>query len=589
MHAAVAAFLLASADAVFLSHEATVTLRPAGAVAVEESREVLVPLTAAGVARYSTLSIPFNILAESVQVLEAELRPLRPGRPDSDASMIERPVPGLAAAARLESNFREYLLTFDGLETGDTIVISTRRTVLRLPLADAFSYSFYFQAADSVASSRFTLGAPSGIEVHHSGWGEPAVTNSDGVTTRRWTCGPMSPLGRAPLGIPTEAEASRVVVADMLPRDVGRVLWEVLDPGGPDGSQLAASLLDSVGTDPDTLRAWVATRIAYLGSSIGTEPGYSPRPPEMTLRERCGVCRDKSVLLVWLLRAAGRDAWLGLTRSTHPLDPLCGIRDFDHMVVILREGDGLAVLDPSTTSHTTRCGMGLRGLPVLPVAPWCEGYVTIPEEGGDTLSIGMRLALASDLSVLEGGFEAGMTGAVDEVWRNMLERVPADRWPELCEALFGADPASSLEVAGDPLDPLTELSVGGRIVFRAEAAGGDGSLGLVLPGLLEASVMGSRLSALLLARDDGRPAGPDTPMLEILEATLELPAGLVPEAGPGRSVEGYSLACSTEGGSVRWSECCDLTSGSPAVLRERVAARCSISGRLIILSSGGGT
>jgi transglutaminase-like putative cysteine protease len=589
VHAAVAAFLVASADAVFLSHEATVTLRPAGAVAVEESREVLVPLTAAGTARYSTLSIPFNTLAESVEVLEAGFRPVRPGRPDSEASIIERPVPGLAAAARLESNFREYLLTFDGLETGDTIVIRTRRTVLRLPLADAFSYSFYFQAADSVASSRFTLSAPCGLEVRHSGWGEPALTSSNGVTTRRWTCGPMSPLGRAPLGIPTEAEASRVVVADMLPSEVGRELWEALDPGSPDGSPLAAAVLDSVGTDPDTLRAWVASRIAYLGSSIGTEPGYSPRPPEMTLQERCGVCRDKSVLLLWLLRAAGRDAWLGLTRSTHPLDGLCGVRDFDHMVVILREGDELSVLDPSTTSHTTRSGMGLRGLPVLPVAPWCEGYITIPEGGGDTLSIVMHLALASDLSVLEGDFAAGMTGAVDEVWRNMLERVPAARWPELCEALFGADPASSLEVAGDPLDPLAALSVSGRIVFRAETARGGDTLGLVLPGLLEASVMGSRLSALILARSDGRPAGPDTPMLETLEAALELPAGLVPEVAPGRSVDGYSLGSSAEGGSVRWGESCDLTSGSPAELRDRVAARCSVSGRLILLSPGGGT
>ncbi|HRY62006.1 MAG TPA: hypothetical protein P5266_07360, partial [Candidatus Fermentibacter sp.] len=85
------AALILGTDAVFLRHQALVDLACDSAAAVETSLEVVIPLDASGVSRFSTLSVPYDSWNETVTVITAELHPLRPGRPDSEAASTERP------------------------------------------------------------------------------------------------------------------------------------------------------------------------------------------------------------------------------------------------------------------------------------------------------------------------------------------------------------------------------------------------------------------------------------------------------------------------------------------------------------------
>ncbi len=580
------AALILGTDAVFLRHQALVDLACDSAAAVETSLEVVIPLDASGVSRFSTLSVPYDSWNETVTVITAELHPLRPGRPDSEAASTERPRPGLAEAGRLESNFREYLIEFPGLETGDTIFVSTRREIRRLPLADAYSYSFYTQSSDSIHSSSFTVRWPNGVPLHFTGPGPLSDFTSDGVRTVEWRSGPMEPLPVLPLGVPVEQEAGHVTISSHSPGELGVLLYGILDPGIPSGEELSAlaPVLDSTGTDPDTLRAWVASNISYLGSGIGTDPGFTPRTPSETLSDRCGVCRDKSVLLAALLRAAGHGAWLGLTRTSHPLDPLCGIRDFDHMVVLLDRDGVLDVLDPSTTGHSTPASYALRGLPVLPLAPWCEGYVTVPDPGLDSLRMRVSLGFSPGLDSLRGTMEVGFAGAADELWRDMLSRVDPGAWPELLEALFGVSPGSSLGVHGDPCDPLSDFSVSGTVSIPSRAVE-SGGIRMILPGLADLDVAGSRVSALLLSAPDrdGRVQGTDTPLLEVLEGAVAIPGGMTASPPGPFAGGGYSVSAGLEGDSLVWTEICDLGNHPAGTLRETAASRCSGDGRRIRL------
>ncbi len=557
---------------------------------METSSEVIIPLDAAGVARYSTLSIPFDAAAESVWVERAELHPVRPGRRVALAAVTERPRAGLAAAGRLESNFREYILAFPGLEIGDTLYIATRRSVSRLPFLEAFSYSFYRQSADSIASSSFTVEWPAGEPLHWTeGGGAPTESVSGGMRRLRWTWGPMPPLERLPLGVPVESEAARLVVAECTPSQLGRALYEVLDPGPvqPGDSILLAGLSQGAGTTPDSLRAWVAVNIAYLGSSLGNDPGYTPRSALETLTDGCGVCRDKSVLLTALLRLHGYEAWLGLTRTSHPLAELCGTRDFDHMVVLLEGSDGLEVLDPSTPAHAGPHGSALRGLPVLPVAPWCDGFVTVPFDAGtDTILISLALDGPLSSDSMAGWLDAGLSGAADELWRDMLGRVGRERWPELQEALFGLLPGSDLEVTGDPADPLSALGVSGRAVTPLRSVPWMGDTAFLMPGLVDLDRVGSRLAALVMSRaSDGRPGGADTPLLEILHARLPL-GGRAVELPEPFETDGYSISFRLEGDTLVWTETCDLGPWPAGVLAGRALER-SATGRRIVVVRGG--
>lgn len=588
MSPALAFALVLGTDAVFLRHSASIDLTDPILFAVETSVETIIPLDAAGVSRYSVLTVPFDNSTETVSVDVAQMHPVRPGRPDVPALISERPRPGLAASGRLESNFRELVVEFPGLETGDTIFVSTRREIGRLPLADAYSYSFFMQSMDSVSSGSFTVLWPADEPFHFSGPAPSQDFSEAGIRRISWLSGAMSPLPRLPLGVALEQEAAHVTIASHTPSELGIWLFDILDPGIPGGEEAIAlaGVLDSVGRDPDTLRAWVASNISFLGSGIGTDPGFSPRTPLQTLQDRCGVCRDKSVLLTALLRASGHEAWLGLMRISHPLDPLCGIRDFDHMVVLLDRGDRLDVLDASTTRHSTPAGYALRGLPVLPVALWCDGYETVPWDSCDTLRIVVSLGFTAGLDSLEGSFSASFSGAADELWRDMLARIDSPRWPELLEALFGASPGSTLEVVGDPSDPLSTIAVSGTVSLPSRLVGTD-DRALILPGLAELDVVGSRLSALLLSGDGagGRAEGSDTPLFEVLEGSLRVPDGLRPLRTIQVSGAGYSGSTRLDGDSLFWSETCDLGSHLSDVLRETAMARIAGAARRMVLEA----
>ena len=92
--------------------------------------------------------------------------------------------------------------------------------------------------------------------------------------------------------------------------------------------------------DENTLREvieFVQNQVRYRSDGSGVF-SHTPRKPSITLRKRAGDCKDKSMLLVALLRRAGFDAHLALVHT--------GLRDaimkldaspylFDHMVVCI--------------------------------------------------------------------------------------------------------------------------------------------------------------------------------------------------------------------------------------------------------------
>ena len=106
----------------------------------------------------------------------------------------------------------------------------------------------------------------------------------------------------------------------------------------------------------DIARAYAALRlvqdrIRYVGLEMGAD-GYFSRDPDVVIANGFGDCKDKSVLLVTLLRALGIEADVALT----DLDQGYGLRDqlpaagvFDHMIVRAVAGGATLWLDGTAT------------------------------------------------------------------------------------------------------------------------------------------------------------------------------------------------------------------------------------------------
>src|SRR5207248_3294814 len=85
---------------------------------------------------------------------------------------------------------------------------------------------------------------------------------------------------------------------------------------------------------------FVQDDVRYLGIEIGPS-SHRPHPPAAVLDQRFGDCKDKSLLLVTLLRALGVEAWPVLLHTSlgRALDEwLPTAVAFNHVVVLARVG-----------------------------------------------------------------------------------------------------------------------------------------------------------------------------------------------------------------------------------------------------------
>lgn len=116
----------------------------------------------------------------------------------------------------------------------------------------------------------------------------------------------------------------------------------------------------------EKLSSYVKQQIRYTGLMFGNGT-IVPAAPKETLRRRYGDCKDKSVLLIGLLRAAGIDAHPVLLRSTFGRDirpDMPGLGLFNHMIVHV-PGDRELWIDPTANM------VPLRELPAADQDRFC--------------------------------------------------------------------------------------------------------------------------------------------------------------------------------------------------------------------------
>lgn len=115
---------------------------------------------------------------------------------------------------------------------------------------------------------------------------------------------------------------------------------------------------------------WVQSSIRYYAVLLG-EGSHRPRSPAEVVRQRYGDCKDKSLLLVTLLRAMGISAdpaLASLSRRRTMSDMLPSPDLFDHAVVQVRLGSAHYFVDPTRAAQVgrlERMGQALEDAQVL--------------------------------------------------------------------------------------------------------------------------------------------------------------------------------------------------------------------------------
>jgi tetratricopeptide (TPR) repeat protein len=214
----------------------------------------------------------------------------------------------------------------------------------------------------------------------------------------------------------------------------GARLFEVDEPNRADVN----GLIERLRTIPDkekqieaALRL-VQSEVRYFSVSLG-ESSHRPASPNSVLERRFGDCKDKSLLLVTILRALGIEARPVLLQasSRRNFDKLLpSPLVFDHAIVEVRFDGASYFLDPTRLGQYGRLatmGQAHDGAHVLIAGPDTTGLVTI--ETPKAANLGRNdLIEKVELAKLDGEANLESTqvwyGVNAESLRLLLERLP---------------------------------------------------------------------------------------------------------------------------------------------------------------------
>ena len=143
--------------------------------------------------------------------------------------------------------------------------------------------------------------------------------------------------------------------------DWERPIYEKAIDFSDDVKQLAVSLTQNYQADEERLVAalqWVQNEVRYLALSLG-ESTHVPSNPSVTLDRRFGDCKDKTVLLISLLRQMGFEAYPALVNTNYGKkldDHPFRLHAFDHVLVYVQYKGKNLWLDPTMTYQKGQLG-----------------------------------------------------------------------------------------------------------------------------------------------------------------------------------------------------------------------------------------
>lgn len=263
--------------------------------------------------------------------------------------------------SRIYSGMVTAVVILRDVRVGDEVVYSYSRKGRNPVFGNRIATGFAAGWQVPVARNQVRVRTPAGRPLHYRGHGielAPSITSKDGYQEYVWRQEPVAAIrdeGQYPqwyqpypwVQISEYRDWSEVAAwANALFRYQGplpeplrsRIRQWQREERAPDGALLSA------------LR-FVQEEIRYLGLELG-QNSHRPATPDQTLERRYGDCKDKTLLLVTMLRELGIEAYpalVSLNRARGIEQLLPSHHAFDHAIVMARHGGRTYWLDGTRT------------------------------------------------------------------------------------------------------------------------------------------------------------------------------------------------------------------------------------------------
>lgn len=234
---------------------------------------------------------------------------------------------------------------------------------------------------------------------------------------------------------------------------------------------------------------WIQDEVRYFSVSLG-ESSHRPYPPDVVVQRRYGDCKDKTLLLMTMLRELGIEATPVLVSQRNPKMPARMLPSpdvFDHVFARVEIGGGTYYLDPTRLGQRgelARMGTVVQGSAALPIGPQTAGLVSLSTPNAAELATN-ELREEFTLTSLDGDAQLVVRrqwrGAVAELLRVVFGRMS----PEQMRAQVTLDyerryPGISIvgepRLVDDDVQNTIVLEASYKVPKPAREAGGDWAL-----------------------------------------------------------------------------------------------------------------
>ena len=346
------------ASAVFLKVQETAEVAEDGSVVTTRNKLIKV-LTLRGREQYSNQSFLYNT-ERSVLSLIKGVTVRKTGRlVEVEGDAVNDVTPAFLEGASMYANVLEKVICFPVAGPGSTMELQLKED--HEPAVDgSYSGIEHMGAMDPVFATSFTIRYPAGAEPPSS----IGYTGDLGTTT----ISKVAEVGQVVYSVHNVpalvAEEHMPPATELYPTVVysSYTSWEQpavffageffphIETGGETASRVA-DLTQGLSSSEDKVRALfldVAIEVRNVHMPLGLG-GYTPNDAEQVLENKYADTRDKAVLLISMLRAAGIDAYPALVRGMPDArftESVPTLKQFTRILVALPDGDSYRFLDP---------------------------------------------------------------------------------------------------------------------------------------------------------------------------------------------------------------------------------------------------
>lgn len=441
---------------------------------------VLKILTDKGKQTVATRKLPYHRRYSTVKVLLARVIK-KDGRavPVPPESIKDGTLEEAQAMNILDENFRRISVVFPSVEVGDSaeMMVETHSR----PLIQGHYNDFtVFQGMEPVLRKEVTIEGPASKPLRYvvrDGRLEFSQQKKGDRVIYRWRATNLPKIEQE-LAMGSAADFAARVLASTFKdwKELSRY-GDSLNAGKVDTNEAlkakVAELTKDGATKEDKILAifrYVSQKVRYMGSSMDLGAFIEPHPATYTFEKQYGVCRDKSILMMAMLKEIGvkaYDAMINVSRSTDPEIPLIY---FEHAICGVVMDDGKIVyMDPTLELSSSFGETYVGGRSVLLLDEKGKDLIHVPPiPAGENLgSVRGETQLLADGS-LQGKVRISGKNFYDFVLRSVAKQVPAFQFPMVFQQL-GQNLASTIKVENVKPGEFADLTKPYEISFEYKA------------------------------------------------------------------------------------------------------------------------